>query len=60
MYKRARMEKLLLMGKSVLGDNPKLVSKNLPVKMMEKLQVIEQKSGKASLTVILMMEKKKP
>ncbi|WP_265347966.1 hypothetical protein [Candidatus Azobacteroides pseudotrichonymphae] len=54
------MEKLLLMGKSVLGDNPKLVSKNLPVKMMEKLQVIEQKSGKASLTVILMMEKKKP
>lgn len=42
--------KILVDGKEFFSDDPKVASKNLPVEMVEKLQVIDRKSDLARLT----------
>lgn len=42
--------KILVDGKEFFADDPKVASKNLPVDMIEKLQVIDRKSDLARLT----------
>ena len=42
--------KILIDGKEFFGDDPKVATKNLPVEMVEKLQVIDRKSDLARLT----------
>lgn len=42
--------KILLDGKEFFSDDPKVASKNLPVEMIEKLQVVDRKSDLARMT----------
>lgn len=42
--------KILIDGQEFFSDDPKVASKNLPVQMIEKLQVIDRKSDLARLT----------
>lgn len=42
--------KILLDGKEFFADDPKVASKNLPVEMVDKLQVVDRKSDLARLT----------
>lgn len=42
--------KILIDGKEFFADDPKVASKNLPVNMVDKLQVVERKSDLARLT----------
>jgi hypothetical protein len=44
------ISKILVDGKEFFADDPKVASKNLPVNMVEKLQVIDRKSDLARLT----------
>lgn len=44
------IKKILVDGKEFFSDDPKVASKNLPVNMIEKLQVLDQKSDMALLT----------
>ncbi len=44
------ISKILVDGKEFFSDDPKVASKNLPVNMIEKLQVIDRKSDLARLT----------
>lgn len=42
--------KILIDGKEFFSDDPKVASKNLPVNMVEKLQVVDRKSDLSRLT----------
>ncbi|MBQ9076694.1 MAG: TonB-dependent receptor [Muribaculaceae bacterium] len=42
--------KILIDGKEFFSDDPKVASKNLPVEMVDKLQVVDRKSDLARLT----------
>lgn len=42
--------KILIDGKEFFSDDPKVASKNLPVDMVEKLQVVDRKSDLARMT----------
>lgn len=42
--------KILIDGKEFFADDPKVASKNLPVSMVDKVQVVERKSDLARLT----------
>ncbi|MDE6628159.1 MAG: TonB-dependent receptor, partial [Muribaculaceae bacterium] len=42
--------KILIDGKEFFSDDPKVASKNLPVNMIDKLQVVDRKSDLARLT----------
>lgn len=44
------IKKILVDGKEFFSDDPKVASKNLPAKMIEKLQVLDQKSDMALMT----------
>lgn len=44
------VSKILIDGKEFFSDDPKVASKNLPVDMVEKLQVVDRKSDLARLT----------
>ena len=44
------VSKILLNGKEFFADDPKVASKNLPVEMIEKLQVVDRKSDLARIT----------
>lgn len=44
------VKKILVDGKEFFADDPKVASKNLPVNMVEKLQVVDRKSDLARLT----------
>ena len=42
--------KILIEGKEFFSDDPKVASKNLPVEMIDKLQVVDRKSDLARMT----------
>lgn len=44
------VSKILIDGKEFFSDDPKVASKNLPVNMIDKLQVVDRKSDLARLT----------
>jgi len=44
------VSKILVDGKEFFSDDPKVASKNLPVNMVEKLQVVDRKSDLARIT----------
>lgn len=44
------VSKILVDGKEFFSDDPKVASKNLPVNMIDKLQVVDRKSDLARLT----------
>lgn len=44
------ISKILVDGKEFFSDDPKVASKNLPAKMVDKLQVFDKKSDMAQLT----------
>lgn len=44
------IKKIMVDGKEFFSDDPKVASKNLPAKMVEKLQVLDQKSDMALMT----------
>lgn len=44
------VSKILLDGREFFADDPKVASKNLPVNMIEKLQVVDRKSDLARIT----------
>lgn len=44
------IKKILLDGKEFFSDDPKVASKNLPAKMVDKLQVLDQKSDMSLMT----------
>lgn len=44
------VKKILIEGKEFFADDPQVASKNLPVEMIEKLQVVDRKSDLARLT----------
>lgn len=44
------VSKILIDGKEFFSDDPKVASKNLPVDMVEKVQVVDRKSDLARLT----------
>ena len=44
------VSKILLNGKEFFADDPKVASKNLPVDMIDKLQVVDRKSDLARIT----------
>lgn len=44
------VSKILIDGKEFFSDDPQVASKNLPVNMIDKLQVVERKSDLARLT----------
>ncbi|MDH6307383.1 hypothetical protein M2451_000532 [Dysgonomonas sp. PFB1-18] len=44
------ISKILVDGKEFFSNDPKIASENLPAKMIEKLQVLDQKSDMARLT----------
>lgn len=44
------ISKILVDGKEFFSDDPKVASKNLPAKMIEKLQVLDRRSDMAQLT----------
>lgn len=46
------VKKILVDGKEFFADDPKVASKNLPVDMVDKLQVVDRKSDLARLTGI--------
>jgi len=46
----SEVKKILIDGKEFFSDDPKVASKNLPVNMVDKLQVVERKSDLARLT----------
>lgn len=45
-----KVTKILVDGKEFFSDDPKVASQNLPVNMIDKLQVVERKSDLARLT----------
>lgn len=45
-----QVTKILVDGKEFFADDPKVASKNLPVNMIDKLQVVDRKSDLARLT----------
>lgn len=45
-----QVSKVLIDGKEFFSDDPKVASKNLPVNMVDKLQVIDRKSDLARMT----------
>lgn len=45
-----QVTKILVDGKEFFSDDPKVASKNLPVNMIDKLQVVDRKSDLARLT----------
>lgn len=45
-----KVTKILVDGKEFFSDDPQVASKNLPVNMIDKLQVVERKSDLARLT----------
>lgn len=45
-----QVTKILVDGKEFFSDDPKVASKNLPVNMVDKLQVVDRKSDLARLT----------
>lgn len=49
-YNGKEVKKFLVEGKEFFSDDPKVASKNLPVDMINKLQVIDRKSDLARLT----------
>ena len=44
------VKKVMVDGKEVFSDDPKVASKNLPAKMIDKLQVLDKKSDMAQMT----------
>lgn len=44
------VKKVMVDGKEFFSDDPKVASKNLPVKMIDKLQVLDKKSDMAQMT----------
>lgn len=44
------VKKIMLEGKEFFSDDPKVASKNLPAKMVDKLQVLDRKSEMAQMT----------
>lgn len=44
------VKKVMVDGKEFFSDDPKVASKNLPAKMIDKLQVLDKKSDMAKLT----------
>lgn len=44
------VKRILVDGKEFFSDDPKVASKNLPAKMIEKLQILDKKSDLAMLT----------
>ena len=44
------VKKIRVQGKEFFADDPKIASKNLPAEMVEKVQVVDQKSEMAQLT----------
>lgn len=44
------VKKMLIDGKEFFSDDPKVASKNLPTKMIDKVQVLDRKSDMAQLT----------
>lgn len=44
------VKKVMLDGKEFFSDDPKVASKNLPAKMIDKLQVLDKKSDMAQMT----------
>ena len=44
------IKKVLIDGKEFFSDDPKVASKNLPAKMIDKLQVLDKKSDMAQMT----------
>ncbi len=44
------IKKVLVEGKEFFSDDPKVASKNLPVEMVKKLQVVDRKSDMARMT----------
>lgn len=44
------VKKIMVDGKEFFSDDPKVASKNLPAKMVDKLQVLDQKSDMALMT----------
>ena len=44
------VKKILIDGKEFFADDPKVASKNIPVEMVDKLQVVDRKSDLARLT----------
>lgn len=44
------IKKILVDGKEFFSDDPKVASKNLPVNMVDKLQVVDRKSDMARIT----------
>ena len=44
------IKKIMVDGKEFFSDDPKVASKNLPAKMVEKLQVLDQKSDMSLMT----------
>ena len=45
-----QVTKILVDGKEFFSDHPSVASKNLPVEMMDKVQIIDRKSDLAQLT----------
>jgi len=52
------IKKILVDGEEFFSDDPKVASKNLPAKMVDKLQILERQSEMAQMTA-LMTERKK-
>ena len=44
------IKKIMIDGKEVFSDDPKVASKNLPAKMVDKVQVLDKKSDMAMMT----------
>ena len=44
------VKKVMVDGKEFFSDDPKVASKNLPAKMIDKLQVLDKKSDMAQMT----------
>lgn len=44
------IKKILVDGEEFFSDDPKVASKNLPAKMVDKLQILERKSEQAQMT----------
>ena len=44
------VKKVMVDGKEFFSDDPKVASKNLPAKMIDKLQVLDKKSDMAQIT----------
>ena len=47
-------------GKEFFSDDPKVASKNLPAKMIDKLQVLDKKSDMDPNDWLRRMERKRP